>query len=86
MRRLAALIPIIVATVVFLGVAPAQATGAGTLTMYPGISGPSLMTAGPDGAVWFAGSMVRADGMSDVAGDGVTNFSGVLASPSQSSA
>jgi hypothetical protein len=38
------------------------------------------------GAVWFAGSLVRADGMSDVAGDGVTNFSGVLASPSQSSA
>lgn len=38
------------------------------------------------GAVWFAGSFVRADGMGDVAGDGVTNFSGVLASPSQSSA
>jgi hypothetical protein len=38
------------------------------------------------GAVWFAGSLVRADGMSDVAGDGVTNFNGVLASPSQSSA
>lgn len=36
------------------------------------------------GAVWFAGSLVRADGMSDVAGDGVTNFTGVLASPSQS--
>lgn len=38
------------------------------------------------GSVWFAGSLVRADGMGDIAGDGVTNFSGVLASPSQSSA
>jgi hypothetical protein len=37
------------------------------------------------GAVWFSGSFVHADGMSDVAGDGVTNFKSVLASPSQSS-
>ena len=36
------------------------------------------------GAVWFAGSLVRADGMGDVNGDGVTNFSTVIASPSQS--
>jgi hypothetical protein len=36
------------------------------------------------GAVWFAGSLVRADGNADVGGDGVTNFTAVLPSPSQS--
>jgi hypothetical protein len=35
------------------------------------------------GTVWFAASLVRADGKSDANGDGVTNISTVLPSPSQ---
>ena len=68
MRRLAALIPIIVAAVVFGGAAPAQATGAGTLTMYPGIAGPFFMTAGPDGALWFTEQNTHSIGRITTAG------------------
>jgi hypothetical protein len=38
------------------------------------------------GAVWFAGSLVHADGKNGVLGDGVTNFSTLIPSPSQRSA
>ena len=34
-------------------VRPAAASGAGTITIYPAMSGPWAMTVGPDGAFWF---------------------------------
>ena len=33
--------------------AAAQAARAGSITIYPGISDPQAITAGPDGAMWF---------------------------------
>src|SRR5438552_12051849 len=34
-------------------VRPAAASGAGTMTIYPAMSGPWAMTVGPDAAFWF---------------------------------
>jgi virginiamycin B lyase len=36
------------------GAASAAASGAGSVTIYPGIGDPVSITAGPDGALWFA--------------------------------
>jgi virginiamycin B lyase len=38
------------------GAASAAASGAGSVTIYPGIGDPVSITAGPDGALWFADS------------------------------
>ncbi len=51
------------------------ASGAGKVTIYPGISRPSGITAGPDGALWFTNNTNNSIGRITTAGK-VTNYPG----------
>jgi len=80
-RRLAAPTAVLVAlpiAVLALTVASAGASGAGVVTLYPGLSVPEGIAAGPHGNLWFANSLntigriTRAGVVTDFSGAGIT--------------
>src|SRR5207302_2167281 len=77
-RRLARSIVLLVGLPVLtfgLTVGTAAASGAGRVTIYPGIYLPSGIAAGPDGALWFTNSGNSSIGRITTAGT-VTNYTG----------
>ena len=67
---------------------PAAASGGGRVTFYASISGPSGITAGPDGALWFTntdsdsiGRITTTGTITHYTGTGISNPVGIAAGP-----
>ena len=71
----AVLLVVVPALGVCLSATTASATGAGKLTVYPGISGPDGIVPGPDGALWFTNFANNSIGRITTAGV-VTSYTG----------
>jgi streptogramin lyase len=73
--------------------AVASASGVGIVTMYPSISNPRGITAGPDGALWFTndgnnsiGRITTTGTVSTYTGTGIDDPQGITAAPGQQGA